>query len=240
MPTQSRADVDLRRQVRLGHRHRVPRAQGQPALRHHAVADCALHDRHADGHQGPQQVRRRRSRGDRRGASTNGSSTTEQFHFYDEIDSNAGKTASGRLSVQPLADPRPGDRAVGRSTARRIARSTAWIRCGSWALDLLGHFGPRRRQGAVAAWQARTGERVDRVYDPDHRPYGLDLKHGAYLELDWMVTPLLGVSGAASCATRWSGWATPTAPPRRPTASTSPSPGAPSAAAGPSSTSTSW
>jgi hypothetical protein len=34
-------------------------------------------------------------------ALTNGSSTTEQFHFYDEVDSNAGKTASGRLSVKP-------------------------------------------------------------------------------------------------------------------------------------------
>ena len=33
------------------------------------------------------------------GALTNGSNTTEQFHFYDEIDSNAGKTASGRLSM---------------------------------------------------------------------------------------------------------------------------------------------
>src|SRR5881394_4020668 len=38
-------------------------------------------------------------------ALTNGSNTTEQFHFYDEIDSNAGKTASGRLAVRllPLA-----------------------------------------------------------------------------------------------------------------------------------------
>ncbi|MBC8134191.1 MAG: hypothetical protein H7X95_14510, partial [Deltaproteobacteria bacterium] len=33
-------------------------------------------------------------------ALTNGSNTTEQFHFYDEIDSNAAKTGSGRLSVR--------------------------------------------------------------------------------------------------------------------------------------------
>src|SRR5262249_34452463 len=33
-------------------------------------------------------------------AVTNGSFTTEQFHFYDEIDSNAGKTGSARLSVR--------------------------------------------------------------------------------------------------------------------------------------------
>ena len=37
-------------------------------------------------------------------ALTNGSNTTEQFHFYDEIDSNAGKTGSGRLAVRlPLS-----------------------------------------------------------------------------------------------------------------------------------------
>ena len=39
------------------------------------------------------------------------------------------------------------------------------------------------------------GEQPDQIYDPNHRPYGLDLKHGGYLELDWMVTPLLGVYG---------------------------------------------
>ena len=37
-------------------------------------------------------------------ALTNGSNTTEQFHFYDEIDSNAGKTASG-AAVDPPALP---------------------------------------------------------------------------------------------------------------------------------------
>ena len=35
-------------------------------------------------------------------AVTNGSSSIEQFHFYDEIDSNAGKTISGRVSVRPF------------------------------------------------------------------------------------------------------------------------------------------
>ncbi len=35
------------------------------------------------------------------GAVTNGSFTQEQFHFYDEIDTNLGKTASGRLSLHP-------------------------------------------------------------------------------------------------------------------------------------------
>ena len=35
-------------------------------------------------------------------AITNGSSSIEQFHFYDEIDSNSGKTISGRVSVRPF------------------------------------------------------------------------------------------------------------------------------------------
>ena len=33
------------------------------------------------------------------GALTNGSSVIEPFHFYDETDSNAGKTASGRIAI---------------------------------------------------------------------------------------------------------------------------------------------
>ena len=56
-------------------------------------------------------------------ALTNGSNTTEQFHFYDEIDSNAGKTASGRLAIRllPLAIEIGG---VGQLRARRTARPT--------------------------------------------------------------------------------------------------------------------
>ena len=52
------ADVDLRRQDRLGAGDRVPRAQGQPPLRHHPLADRPLHGRHRPGAQGAHQVRR--------------------------------------------------------------------------------------------------------------------------------------------------------------------------------------
>ena len=201
----SRADVDLRRQVRLRHRHRVPRAQGHPAFRHHALADRALHDRHAD----------RRSRcaassstSDRvviAAALTNGSSTTEQFHFYDEIDSNAGKTASGRLSVEPLPAARPRDRPVGRvrrAGPRARQPRPALVR-GAWTCSATS---AGRHQGAVPA--RRGGRRARRPHlRSDHRPYGLDLKqrrlprgrlddHAAHRR----------ATGAASCATRWSGW----------------------------------
>ncbi len=38
------------------------------------------------------------------GAVTNGSNGTEQFHFYNEVDTNAGKTASGRIALHYPGD----------------------------------------------------------------------------------------------------------------------------------------
>jgi hypothetical protein len=126
-------------------------------------------------------------------AATNGTSTTEQFHFYDEIDSNTGKTASGRLSVKPL--PRL-DLEIGASGEYGSqdhaldSLDATWF----WGIDLLGHLGPVDLKAQYLRGHA-AGERPDRIYDPAHRPYGLDLKQGGYLEVDWMVTPLLGVYG---------------------------------------------
>ena len=136
MPTASRADLALRRQVRLGDRHRVPRAQGQPALRHHALAASPVTrpgrrsaSRCAEAHDEEQVVIA--------AAVTNGSSTTEQFHFYDEMDSNAGKTASGRLSVRPLLPHRPRGRPL-----RRVRR--AGPRARQPRSDLVLGSGPAR------------------------------------------------------------------------------------------------
>jgi hypothetical protein len=134
-------------------------------------------------------------------ALTNGSSTTEQFHFYDEIDANVGKTASGRLAVKPL--PRL-DLEIGLSGeygAQDRALDSLdpmWF----WGVDLLAHLGPVDIKGQYLRGKA-TGERADRVYDPNHRPYGLDLKHGGY-QLDWLIPPLLGVYGRGT-AGRWCG-----------------------------------
>jgi hypothetical protein len=126
-------------------------------------------------------------------ALTNGSSTTEQFHFYDEIDSNAGKTASGRLSVRPLPSLDLEIGLSGEYGAQDHALDSLdpmWF----WGLDLLGHIGPVDIKAQYLRGGA-DGERADRIYDPNHRPYGLDLKHGGYLEVDWMITPLIGVYG---------------------------------------------
>ncbi len=126
---------------------------------------------------------------------TNGSSTTEQFHFYDEIDTNAGKTASGRLSLRPL----PIDLEVGASgswgpqdhdpTAGWFTNPRAMWFVG---LDLLGHFGPLDVKGQWLKGGA-PGEAAGTVYDPNHSPYGLHLRYGGYLEADWMATPFLGL-----------------------------------------------
>jgi hypothetical protein len=127
------------------------------------------------------------------GALTNGSSGTEQFHFYDEVDSNAGKTASGRLAVKPL----PGlDLEIGAS-GEYGSQDHALDSLGKlwfWGVDLLGHIGPVDIKAQYLRGHG-DGEDPNRVYDPLHRPYGLDLKNGGYLELDWMVTPILGIYG---------------------------------------------
>lgn len=122
-------------------------------------------------------------------AVTNGSSTTEQFHFYDEIDSNSGKTVSGRLSVRPAARV---DLEIGLSgewgSQDHAVDSTHYL----WfvGVDLLAHFGPLD----VKAQFLKGGApgQIGPAADPNHEPYGLKLHGGGYLELDWMATPLFG------------------------------------------------
>jgi hypothetical protein len=121
-------------------------------------------------------------------AFTNGSNTTEQFHFYDELDSNPGKTGSGRLSVRL---PSPVSIEIGLSgSAGPQDRSTdtrywMWF----WGVDLLGRWGRFDLKGQWMTGHA-PGEASQNVY-------GLDLHSGGYLELDAMVTSSFGVLGRA-------------------------------------------
>jgi hypothetical protein len=120
------------------------------------------------------------------GALTNGSNTTEQFHFYDEVDSNNGKTVSGRASI-------------------RLPFSTE--------IGLSGSWGPQDRvtDTAHAMWfvgpdllvqasrfnikaQFLTGRAPGGGVE---EAYGLDLNGGGYLELNVMLTPGWGVLGRA-------------------------------------------
>ncbi len=119
-------------------------------------------------------------------AVTNGSFTTEQFHFYDEIDTNAGKTVSGRVSIHP---PLPFELEVGASGSwgsqdrARSSDDKMWfygadLHLGVGTLDLKAQWLKGKAPG-----------------DPLDDVYGLDLHGGGYAELDWMVTPLFGVLG---------------------------------------------
>jgi hypothetical protein len=122
-------------------------------------------------------------------ALTNGSSSTETFHFYDEIDSNAGKTASGRLAARAPS----GIFEVGASGSygpqdhAQVSLDAMWF----VGADVQFHHGGLDLKGQYLYGRA-PGEQVGRVYSPDHRPYGLRLNAGAYLEADYMALPYLG------------------------------------------------
>jgi hypothetical protein len=116
---------------------------------------------------------------------TNGSFTTEQFHFYNEIDTNAGKTASGRLSVRPPL-PQPVELELGASGSYgaqdRAPNSDGamwfWgadLQLHAWSFDLKAQY----LRGAA------PGDALNGVY-------GLKLHGGGYAELDGMITPMLG------------------------------------------------
>jgi hypothetical protein len=123
------------------------------------------------------------------GALTNGSSVIEPFHFYDETDSNAGKTASGRIAV---ALPLPFRLELGLSGMygsqdRALdSRGTIWFQGADLQLltsrfqlkaeMLRGHADGE--QGPVAAGARRV--------------YGLDLKNSGYVQATTMLTQMFG------------------------------------------------
>ncbi|MEO5770028.1 MAG: hypothetical protein ABIS92_16860 [Polyangia bacterium] len=121
-------------------------------------------------------------------ALTNGSNTTEQFHFYDELDSNAAKTGSGRLSVR-LPLPMQAQVELGFSGSYGAQDRTASNAHAMWFFgpDLLAEVGP-----VVIKAQWLKGRAPG---DPTQQVYQLDLHGGGYLEVDAMVTSSWGVLG---------------------------------------------
>jgi hypothetical protein len=116
-------------------------------------------------------------------AVTNGTFTWESFHFYNEVDTNSGKTVSGRISYKL---PLPGDFEAGASgmigPQDRAAdnANNIWF----WGGDLLWRY----RNLHVKAQYLQgfsPGEAGQGVY-------ALRLRHGGYLEADLMVLPWLG------------------------------------------------
>ncbi len=119
-------------------------------------------------------------------ALTNGSNTTEQFHFYDEIDSNAGKTVSGRVSARL---PLPVDVQLGFSGSYGAQDRTTTNTHAMWFFgpDLLAEIGA---VALKAAWLKGKSPG-----DPAQGVYQLDLHGGGYLEADVMLTASFGLLG---------------------------------------------
>jgi len=131
------------------------------------------------------------------GAVSNGSSTTEQFHFYSEIDQNWGKTLSGRAAVAiPVGhllhnDDRleiglsgewgPQDRATNNS-------GKIWFE----GLDLQYVNANFTVKGQLMRGAAPG------LPDSGTDVYGLKLHASGFLEADWMVLPYLGLMGRAA------------------------------------------
>jgi hypothetical protein len=120
------------------------------------------------------------------GAATNGSFTTEQFFFYNETDTNVGKTISGRLSLHP---PIPLDMELGTSglygpqdrSPNDIGKM--WF----WGVDYQLHL----RHADLRAEYLRGASPGDAM----NSVYGLQLHGGGYLELCAYLQAHFGVIG---------------------------------------------
>ena len=126
-------------------------------------------------------------------AVSNGSSTTEQFHFYDEIDSNAGKTVTGRLSVvmhleQMLGGAFDGhvlelgaSGEYGSQDRARDSEGEIWF----IGADLEYRTVDFTLKGQLMRGKA-PGLEIDDAWE-------LDLNWSGYLEANYMVLPQLGL-----------------------------------------------
>jgi hypothetical protein len=120
------------------------------------------------------------------GAATNGSFTTEQFFFYNETDTNIGKTVSGRISLHP---PIPLDMELGTSgmygPQDRSANEAGkmWF----WGVDYQLHL----RRADLRAEYLRGAS----PGDPVSSVYGLQLHGGGYLELCAYLQAHFGLIG---------------------------------------------
>jgi hypothetical protein len=121
---------------------------------------------------------------------TNNSSVTEQFHFYSEIDQNAGKTANGRVAISvPFTLPGLGESraevgASGEYGSQDWARNNAG-RIWFWGADLQ----------VVGANYALKGQlmRGKAPGRPEDLAWTLDLNYSAYVEANILIFPWLGI-----------------------------------------------
>ncbi|XXF80044.1 hypothetical protein P2318_09930 [Myxococcaceae bacterium GXIMD 01537] len=122
-------------------------------------------------------------------AITNGTSSTEQFHFYTETDTNWGKTLSGRVSGK--FTPVAGELEVGVS-GEYGPQGHALGNNG--IMYLVGVDGIYRWKDLLLKAQFLRGFSPGNAVD---RAYGLKLHRSGYLEANYMFTPTFGALGRA-------------------------------------------
>jgi hypothetical protein len=124
------------------------------------------------------------------GAVTNGSSVIEPFHFYDETDSNAGKTASGRVALALPFRHRLELGVSGMYGSQDRALDSGGVMWFQGAdLQLLT---PRFQLQAEFLRGRSDGER-GAVEVGAKRVYGLDLRAGGYVQATAMLNWMFGV-----------------------------------------------
>jgi hypothetical protein len=122
-------------------------------------------------------------------AITNGSFGAEQFHFFNEVDSNTFKTVSGRAAVRlPFGS---GGFEAGPSGQWGTQDGAPDDADGMWFVGVDAELEISRVR-LEAQWLKgkAPGDEVTMAYS-------LDLKQGAYVEGDVIVTPLIGIIGRA-------------------------------------------
>ena len=122
---------------------------------------------------------------------TNNSSTTEQFHFYSEIDKNNGKTLNGRAAVSiPVGRLyRSDDRLELGVSGEYGSQDRATDNNGKmWFAGLdLQYLGINfALKGQLHAGQVARSA-------PDQGVWGLDLKTSGYLEMNWLLLSRFGL-----------------------------------------------
>jgi hypothetical protein len=121
-------------------------------------------------------------------ALTNGSNTTEQFHFYDEVDTNAAKTGSGRVSATlPFPFSESATVELGLSGSIGAQDRSRFNTRGLWfvGVDMTARLGGLDLKG-----QWLTGRSPGSVTE---NVYALDLKAGSYLEANYMWNASFGL-----------------------------------------------